>query len=168
MARSFNHYLYIVRPRTLCKLAESYKLLYLAHVRCISQTARAASVTQRYCHVVLLAYVENLIKIFIKRIFIACHAHPCKHKASAAAYYVHFALVISYLIYRFSCYSAVQSYKINSVLGMKAYNIYKILCRKLCQIALIVNYAVVYGNSSYHCGAFRGQFSSERLSVAVA
>ena len=123
------HDLYIVRPCALGQFTETDKLLDLADIRCVCKTSRAAGITQRDGHIVFLADIQNLIKIFIERIFLSGHAHPGKHqRASAAADDIHFSFMLFDLIDGFSGDSAVKGDKIHAVLGMKADHIDKILC----------------------------------------
>ena len=51
---------------------------------------------------------------------------------------------------------------------MQAHYINKIARRKRFKVTLVVNYAVVHRNSSYHRRTFRRKFQAERLGVAVA
>ena len=43
---AFNHYLDILFPSALCKLAEFYKFFYLTYVACIGKAARTARIAK--------------------------------------------------------------------------------------------------------------------------
>ena len=71
------------------------------------------------------------------------------------------------LVDGFACNTAVQGYKVNSVLSVQTDNINEILCRKCGKVTLIMNYAVINGNCSDHCRTLRRKLAAERLCVAV-
>ena len=64
--------------------------------------------------------------------------------------------------------STVQCHKVHTVLCVKTYHIYKVLCRQCIQISLIVDDTVIDRNRSDHHGALTGQLLTEWLCVAVA
>ena len=168
MSRTFHHYLYVVIPRSLGELAQTNQLLNLAYVGCVGQTSRTASVSQGYGNVVLLTNVQDFIVVFVERVLVSGHAHPCKNKTSATADDVHLSLVFPNLLDGFPSDSAVQCDEVYTVLCVKADNIHEILCRQCGQVSLIVNDTVVYRDGSDHYRAFRCEFLTERLSVSVA
>ena len=61
----------------------------------------------------------------------------------------------------------MQGYKVNTVLGVQTNNVDEILCSKCGKVTLIVDNAVVNGNSSDHRRTFGCQLAAERLCVAV-
>ena len=63
--------------------------------------------------------------------------------------------------------AAMKSYKVNAVLCVKPYHVDKVLCGEGCEVALIVDNAIVHGNRSDHSGAFTCQLSAEGLGVTV-
>ena len=168
MSRSLYHDLYVVIPCTLCELSKSYKLLYLAYICCICQAARSAGISKRDCHIVLLTDFKYLIIVLVERIFLSCHAHPCKYKAASTAYDIHLTLVLFNLVYRFSCDSTVKCDKVHSILCMESDYIDKILCCKCCKITLIVDNTVINRHCSYHCRTFACKLLSEWLCIAMA
>ena len=168
VARSFHHYLNIMVPCAFGQLAQAHQFFDLAYVRGVRQTSRTACIAQRNGHIVLFTDVQDLIKVFIKRVFLTGHAHPGKYQASAPADNIHLSLVFPDLIDGLSRNSAVQCNKINAVLCMKAHHIDKIFRRKRGQISLIMNYAVIDRNRTDHNRAFTGQFLTEGLRIAVA
>ena len=80
MAGAFHHDLHVVRPCALGQLTQTHQLFDLAHVGGVSQTAGAAGVAQRDGHIVLGADLADLVEVLIEGVFIAGHAHPCKHQ----------------------------------------------------------------------------------------
>ena len=168
MARSFNHDLHVMGPCTFGKFSKTYQLFNLAYISGISQTARTTCISKRNSNVMLFTDVQNLIEVFIERIFFTGHAHPCKYKASTTAYNVHFTFVFFDLLDGLSCDSAVESNKINTVLSMKANYVDEIMGSQFREIALIMNDTVVYRNGSDHCRTLMCQFLAERLCIAVA
>ena len=127
MSRSLYHNLYIMRPCTFGQFPKADKFLDLTYVGCICQTSRTTSIPKGNGNIIFLTDIKNFIKILIKWILFSSHAHPCKNQASATAYNIHFSFVIPYLINGFPGDPAVQRYKIYTVLGMKPYNVNKIL-----------------------------------------
>ena len=77
--------LHIMCPCTFCQFAEAYKLFNLAYVCGIGQTSRAACITKGDVNIVFFTDIQNLVEMFIERIFFSCHAHPCKYKTSSTA-----------------------------------------------------------------------------------
>ena len=63
----------------------------------------------------LAADFQDLIIIFIERIFLPCHTHPGKDQGTAAGYDIHLALVGTDLIDGLSCDATVQCYEIHAV-----------------------------------------------------
>ena len=168
MTWSLNHDLYVMSPCTFGKLSKTYQLFNLAYISGISQTARTTCISKRNSNIMLFTDVQNLIEVFIERIFFTGHAHPCKYKASATAYNVHFTFVFFDLLDGLSCDSAVESNKINTVLSVKANYVDKIMSSQFREISLIMNDTVVYRNGSDHCRTLMCQFLAERLCIAVA
>ena len=164
---ALHHDLHIVVPCPFCQLSQTDQLLDLAHICGICQAPRAAGVPQRNGHIIFFTDLQYLVKIFIKRIFPACHAHPGKHQASSPADDIHLPFVLPDLLNGLSCNSAVKRHKIHTVFRMKPYHIYKIFCRQCGQISLIMNHAVIDRNGPDHNRAFSGQLLPERLRVAV-
>ena len=76
--------------------------------------------------------------------------------------------MLTYLVNCFSCDSAVERYKVNSVLCVKSYDVNKVLCGQSVKVSLIVNYTVVNGHRAYHSRTFVRKLLPERLCVAVA
>ena len=128
MPRSLHHDLYITLPRALRQFAQAHQFLNLTHIGRVRKTSRSAGIAKRYRHVVLAADLQYLIVIFIKRILLTCHAHPCENKRTASGDNIHLALVLLNLLDGLSRDSAVERHEINTVLGMQAHHVDKILC----------------------------------------
>jgi hypothetical protein len=167
MSGAFNHHLHVTLPSSLCKLTETDKLLYLTHVTSVRKTTGTASVTERNRYVVLTADVKDLVVILVEGVFLTCHAHPSKHKRASARDDVHLPLVLSDLLNGLTGNSAMKSYKVNAVLCVKSYYIDKVLCSEGCEVALIVDNAIVYGNRTDHSGTLTCELSAEGLRVSV-
>ena len=139
MSRSLNHNLNVLFPCTFGQLAKTYKLLDLAYVCCVSQTSRTAGISKGDGHIILAADIQDLVVVFIERILLTGHAHPCKYKRSSSGNDIHFSLVVTDLIDSLSCDSAVKSYKIYSILCVKSYHINEILSCQCVKVSLIVD-----------------------------
>ena len=126
MARSFHHDLYIVVPGAFCQLSEADELLDLTDVRGVRQAAGTAGVSKGDRHVIFLADIQDLVKVFVERILLAGHAHPCENEASSAAYDIHFSLMLLDLLDRLARDAAVQSHEVHAVLRVQADNVNKI------------------------------------------
>ena len=167
MSWSLNHNLNVFFPCTFGQLAKAYKLLDLAYICCISQASRTAGISKRNRNVILTADVKNLIIIFIERVLLACHAHPCKNKGSSSGNDVHFSLVVADLVDGFSGDSAVKSYEIYTILCVKSYYINEILGCQCVKISLIVDNGIINRNGSDHCRTLACQFTAERNGISV-
>ena len=150
MSRAFYHYLNISCPCSLCEFSKPYKLLYLTSVSSIGQTSRSACITETYGHIVLSAYLKNLIIVLVERVLLTCHCHPRKHKASSAAYNVHLSLAVLYLLYGISAYSAVKGNKVYAILCMKSYNVHKVLSCQGCEISFVMYDRIIDRHSTNH------------------
>ena len=168
MTWTFNHHLHVVLPRSVRKFSETHELFNLANVCRVCQASRSARVSERHCNVVFLADIKNLVVIFVERIFVSCHHHPCKDERASAAYDVHLPPDLPNLLDCLSRYSAVQCHKINSVLCVETDDIDEIFRCERCKVALVVDYAVVHRHRSNHRRAFARELLPERLRVSVA
>ena len=168
MSRTFYHNLYIVIPGTFCKFSQTNKFFNLAYICCICKTSRTAGVAKRNCYIILFADIKNFIIVFIEWVLFACHTHPCKYKASATAYDIHFSFMFFNLLDCFSCNSTVKCDEINTVFCVHTDNIDKIMSCKCCEVTLIVDNTVINRNSSDHNRTFACQFATERLSISMA
>ena len=167
MSRSLYHHLHIVIPRTFCKFSETHQLLNLTHISGIRKASRTTCIPQRNCHIMFLTDFKNFIIIFIERIFLSGHRHPCKYQAAATAYDIHLSFVFFDLVNCFSCNSTMQCHKIHTIFCMHAHNINKILCCQCCQISLIMNHTVINRNCTDHCRAFAGKLTAKRLRISM-
>ena len=168
MTWSLNHDLYVMSPCTFGKLSKTYQLFNLAYISGISQTARTTCISKRNSNVMLFTDVQNLIEVFIERIFFTGHAHPCKYKASTTAYNVHFTFVFFDLLDGFSGNSTVKCNEIYTVFCMETDDINEIMSGQFREIALVVDDAVVYRNGSDHGRTFVSKFLAERLCITMA
>ena len=168
MSRTFDHYLDIVIPCALCQFAEPYELLDLAYIGSVCETSRTACVSKRDSDIVLFADIEDLIVVFVERILLAGHAHPCEYKAASSADDIGLSLVFPDLIDRLPRDTAVQRDEIDSVLSVKTDHIDEVLCGESREVALIVYDAVVYRYRTDDGRTLGSQLLSERLCVAVA
>ena len=89
MAGTFDHNLHVLRPRTLCKVAQLDQLTDLPCIGRIINAARAQCVAQRNGNVVAAQNVQYLVVILEERILIAGHLHPCEQQRAAAGDDVH-------------------------------------------------------------------------------
>ena len=80
MSRTFHHYLYISCPCSFRESSEFNQFRYLSRICRIIYTARSKCISKTDSYIKFLKYIKHLIIIFIKRIFVACHQHPCKKK----------------------------------------------------------------------------------------
>ena len=167
MSRSLNHNLNVLFPCTFGQLAKTYKLLDLAYVCCVSQTSRTAGITKGDGHIILAADIQDLVVVFIERILLTGHAHPCKYKRSSSGNDIHFSLVITDLIDGLSCDSTVKSYKVNTILCMESDYIDKIFSCQRIKISLIVDNGIINRNGSDHCRTLGCQLASERNGISV-
>ena len=168
MTRTFHHDLNIVCPGPFCQLAQTDKLLDLAYISSIRQTSGTAGIPERNGHIVLFAYIQNLIIILIEGILLACHTHPGKYQTASAADNIHFTFMFFDLINSFSGNTAVQCDKIHTVLGVHTNHINKIFCRQCGQIPLVMNNTVINRYGTDHGRTFVGQLLTEWLCVSVA
>ena len=128
MSRTFDHYLDVVIPCALCQFSEPYELLDLAYIGSVCETSRTACVSKRDSDIVLFADIEDLIVVFVERILLAGHAHPCEYKAASSADDIGLSLVFPDLIDRLPRDTAVQRDEIDSVLSVKTDHIDEVLC----------------------------------------
>lgn len=167
MPRAFYHHLHIFCPCTFCQFSQTHQLFNLAHVTRIGQTARTACIPKRNCNIIFPADFKNLIKVFVKWIFISSHTHPRKHKRSASGYNIHFSFMLLDLFNCLSCNSTMQCDKIHSILCVESYYINKIFCRQCGKISLIMNHTIINRNGSDHRRTFLCQFSSKWLRIPM-
>ena len=168
MSRSFHHDLDIVVPGAFCQFPETDELFDLTDVRGVRQTAGPAGVSQGDRDVIFLADIQDLVKVFVKRILLSGHAHPGKDEASSAAYDVHFSLVLLDLFNGLARDAAVQRHKVHAVLRVQADNVNKIFGGECGEISLIVDHAVIDRHRTDHDRAFSRQLLAEGLCVPMA
>ena len=75
--------------------------------------------------------------------------------------------MVTDLVDRLSCDSAVKSYKINTILCVKSYHIDKILGCQCVKISLIVDNRVINRNGSDHCRTLACQFAAKWNGISV-
>ena len=167
VSRTFNHNLNIVSPCTFGEFTQTDKLFDLADICGISQTSWTAGITERDSNVMFFADIKDFIEIFIERVFFAGHAHPCKDKASATAYDIHFTFVFFDLFDGFSGNSTVKCDKVYTVFSVETDDINEIMSSQFREITLVVDHAVVHRNGSDHGRTFVCKFLTEWLCVAV-
>ena len=126
MTRPFHHHLHVFFPGPLGQFAQTHQLFDLALIRGIRQTARTAGVPQADGHIMFPADFQDLIIVFIKRIFFPRHAHPGKDETAAPAHKVHFPLSCANLFNGLARNAAVQGYKIHAVFRVQADYVNKI------------------------------------------
>ena len=167
MTGALDHDLHIFCPRAACQFAESYEFFDLADIGRISKTSRTAGVAKRDRDIVFTADIEDLVVMLIERIFFAGHAHPRKYQRSSAGNDIHLSSHFLDLLDRLSRDTAVESYKVHTVFGMKSYHIDKILRRQCRKVSLIMNDRVIDRNRTDHGRTLAGKFSSKRLCISV-
>ena len=167
MSWSLDHNLDVFFPCTFGQLPKAYQLLDLTYICCISQASRTACISKGDGYIILTADVKNLIIIFIERVLLARHAHPCKNKGSSSGNDVHFSLMVADLVDSFSGDSAVKRYEIYAILCVKSYYIDEILGCQCVKVSLIVDNGVINRNRSDHCRTLACQFAAEWNGVSV-
>ena len=105
--------------------------------------------------------------MLIERIFLTGHTHPREYERAAAGDYVHFPLVLFYLLYGLAGNAAVKRHEIDTVLRVQSHHIDEVLRRESRKVTLIVDNAVIHRHSADHSLAFGSELASERLCVAV-
>ena len=167
MAGAFHHDLHVMRPGPFRQFPEANQLVNLAGVRSVRQTTGAAGVAERNGHIVFLANIEDFVKMLVKGILIARHAYPRKNETAASADDIHLSPMRLDFSDCFPRNSAVDRHKIHPVLRVKPNHIQKILRRKLRQILLAVNHAVIHGHRTNHSRAFPHQLLPKRARAPV-
>ena len=167
MARPFYHHLHVLFPGTFGQLAQAHQLFDLAYVGAIGQTAGAAGVAQGDRYVIFPADFKNFVKIFVKGVFLAGHAHPGKYQGASPGYNVHFPFVFLNLLNGLARNAAVERHKIHAVLGMEPYHVNKILGGQGSEVTLVMDHSIVDRHCANHSRAFGCQLAPEGDGIAV-
>lgn len=127
VARPFAHDLDAAGPGALGQFPESEEFLDLGAVRRVSQAARTETVSQGDGDIVGFTNVQDIIVIFVKRIFFFVVEHPARNEAAAAADDVHDTAFLGQLFQDHLRNAAVDGEEIGAVFGLAADGVQHVL-----------------------------------------
>ena len=120
MARPFDNDLNAFFMSSFCKFSQSHQFFNLTYVRSIGQTPWTACITQRDCHIVFSANIQDIIKVFVEWIFLAGHTHPRKDETTTTAYNIQSTFMLSNLFNRLTGNTTVQGHKVYPIFRVQS------------------------------------------------
>ena len=167
MAGAFDHNLHVLRPRTLCKIAQLDQLADLTRVGRIINAARTQCVTQRNGNVVAAENVQHLVVILEERILIAGHLHPCEQQRAAAGDDVHPASLAHEGFNRTAVDTRMNGHKVHALPGVRLNDLEEILRCDLEQVLFQIPDRVVHRHGADHRRRHVDQLLAEGVGLAV-
>ena len=167
MAGALDHNLHVLRPRTLCKIAQLDQLADLTRVGRIINAARTQCVTQRNGNVVAAENVQHLVVILEERILIAGHLHPREQQRAAAGDDIHFAALTYKGFDRTAIDTRMNGHEVHTLLGVRLNNLEEILCGDLEQVLFQIPDRVVHRHGADHRRRHVDQLLAEGVGLAV-
>ena len=167
VAGAFNHYLHILRPCALCQLPKGNQLLNLCRIGCIRKTAGAAGIPKAHGDIIFPTDIQNFIVMLIKRVFVACHFHPCKHDGAAAGNNIHQTLILLKACRCCTIHAAMDGHEIYAVLCVHPHDIQPFLCCDLCQRLMIIHNGIINRHGANHGRAIGCQLAAEASGIPV-
>ena len=105
--------------------------------------------------------------MFIERIFVAGHHHPCKQQGTATGNNIHFSFVTHKGFNRSAVNAGMNRHEIHAFFRMGTDNPQEILGGDFQQILFQITDGIIHRNGTDHGRRFSDQFPTERVGLAV-
>ena len=167
MSGTLDHYLNVLFPCTLSQIPKFNKFRNLPGISTVMDRSRSKSVTKTNRNIIFTKYFQNIIIVFIERIFISRHFHPCKKQWTAPWYNICKSSL------SFECFnsspvnSGMNRLEINALLSMSLHNPEKVFSSYVKQILFKITYCVIHWNSTYHCRWHFHKLTAECIGFTV-